>query len=114
MVGPTKEGTDLLIAQDPNAYWNTSCNCVKGSDPKYSTSPRIRVLPLYDPMVYEEGQQSGKSGPQLKIVNYLGFFVEGITGAGQVTGRITPISGKVAGTGTPPVGAFPMAILIVK
>ena len=114
MVGPTKEGTDMLIAQDPNAYWNTSCNCVKGSDPKYGTSPRIRVLPLYDPMIYETGQQTGKSGPQLKIVNYLGFFVEGVTGAGQVTGRITPISGKVSGTGTPPVGAFPMAILIVK
>jgi hypothetical protein len=85
-----------------------------GSDPKYATSPRIRVLPLYDPMKYEKGQQTGKSGPQLTIVNYLGFFIEDITGAGQVTGRISPISGKVAGNGPAPIGAFPMAIVIVK
>jgi Flp pilus assembly protein TadG len=114
MVGPTKQGTDDLIALDPNAHWDLGCNCVKGSDPKYATSPRIRVLPLYDPMIYETGQQTGKSGPQLKIVNYLGFFIEDITGAGEVTGRISPISGKVAGNGPAPIGAFPMAVVIVK
>jgi hypothetical protein len=112
MVGPTKQGTDDLIAKDPGAHWDLSCNCVKGS--AYATSPRIRVVPLYDPVKYENGQQSGKSGPQLQVVNYLGFFIEDITGAGQVTGRISPISGKVAGNGPAPIGAFPKAIVIVK
>jgi Flp pilus assembly protein TadG len=114
MVGPTKQGTDDLILLDPNAKWDTGCNCVVGSDPKYGVSPRIRAVPLYDPIKYEEGRQSGKSGPQLEVVNYLGFFIESVTGAGQVTGRISPISGKKVGNGPAPIGAFPRAIMIVK
>src|SRR5258708_15597304 len=86
MVRPTKQGTDDLVAKDPNAVWDTSCNCVKGS--AFSVSPRIRIVPLYDPAVYAQGKQTGKSGPQLQVVNYLGFFIEGVTGGGQVTGRI--------------------------
>src|SRR6266853_1003120 len=30
MVGPTQQGTDTLTASDPRAYWDTTCNCVKG------------------------------------------------------------------------------------
>ncbi len=112
MVGPTKQGTDDLIAQDPGAHWDTTCNCVKGS--AYGTSPRIRIAPLYDPAIYEAGKQTGKANPQLKVVNYLGFFVESITGAGDVTGRIIPVAGKVAANGPAANGAFPRAIMIVK
>src|SRR5712692_1498057 len=100
MVGPTQQGTNDLIAQDPNAYWDASCNCVKGS--AFPVSPRIRIVPLYDPVVYAQGRQSGKSGPQLQVVNYLGFFIESMSGGNQVTGRITPILGKIFGNNGSP------------
>jgi hypothetical protein len=110
MVGPTKDGVDALVAQDSSAYWDTGCNCVMGS--AYAKSPRIAVIPLYNPMLYAQGQQSGKSQPQLQVANYLGFFIEGIDGSGNVTGRVTPVSGIISGA--PTIAAFPMAIRIVN
>jgi hypothetical protein len=112
MVGPTKQGTDDLVAQDPNAYWDTTCECVKGS--AYGTSPRVRVVPLYNPDVYANGQQTGKSGPQLQVTNYLGFFVEGVNGAGDVTGRITPIGGLFKNGLPSATNAFPKVIRLVQ
>jgi hypothetical protein len=114
MNGPTQQGANDLIALDPNAHWNTICNCVVGS--AYPVSPRIRVVPLYDPVKYTEGQHTGKSQPDLQVVNYLGFFVEDVNGGGEVMGRITPITGRVrtsGGSGTP-IGAFAQAIMLVK
>jgi len=112
MVGPTGQGINDLLAKDPGAHWDLSCNCVTGS--AYGSSPRIRVVPLYDPVAYAKGQQSGKSQPVLNVVNYLGFFIEGMDGAGQVTGRITPILGKKLGNGPSSAGSFIRAIMIVK
>src|SRR5262249_5518254 len=65
MVGPTKSGVDDLVAKDPTAYWDDTCKCVMNSAGKDPGSPRIGKVPLYNPMVYAQGQQSGKSGPQL-------------------------------------------------
>ena len=111
MVGPTAQGTADLVAKDPNAYWDTSCNCVKGS--AFGKSPRIAIVPLYDPMYYETGKHNGNNA-SLKVANYLGFFIEGMQSQ-QVVGRITPISGLVkGGGGSIPTGAFPMAIRLVQ
>jgi Flp pilus assembly protein TadG len=116
MVGPTRQGTDQLIAQDPNAYWDTSCNggagCVKGS--AFGTSPRIRPIPLYDPVIYAQDQQSGKSQPTLRVVNYLGFFIESVDSSGAVTGRITPIVGRINPNGPSATGGFARAIMLVQ
>jgi hypothetical protein len=71
-------------------------------------------LPLYDPAVYASGQQSGKSGPQLQVTNYLGIFVEGVSNGGDVTGRITSIGGLINNGLPSPTGAFPMAIRLVQ
>ncbi len=49
-----------------------------------------------------------------KVVNYLGFFMEEMQG-NEVKGRITPIGGILSGSGGPaPVGAFPVAIVLVR
>jgi Putative Flp pilus-assembly TadE/G-like len=112
MVGPTYEGMDLLMAADPYAHWDTTCNCVMGS--AYRASPRIRIVPLYNPVLYMEGQHSGKAHPELEVVNYLGFFIESYTAGGEITGRITPITGKIIPGGPPAVGAFAQAIMLVK
>jgi Flp pilus assembly protein TadG len=116
MVGPTKQGTQALIDQDPTAVWDQSCNkgkgCVKNS--AFKTSPRIRAIPLYDPVTYANDQHSGKSWPDLKVVNFLGFFIESVDGGGQVTGRVVPLLGKYS-KGTPSAtGGFAKAIMLVK
>lgn len=110
MVGPTEQGVDDLVAKDPNAYWDTNCNCVKGS--AFGVSPRVAIVPLYNPVLYAQGQQSGK-GATLNMANYMGFFIEGMNG-GNVMGRISPISGLVKGNGGPVTGAFPKVIRLVQ
>jgi hypothetical protein len=112
MSGPTAQGSTDLVGQDPNAYWDSGCNCVKGS--AYAKSPRIRAVPLYNPVRYSDGQHTGRSQPEFEVVNYLGFFVEEVNGGGEVIGRITPITGRISGRTGPQVGAFARAIMLVK
>jgi hypothetical protein len=71
-------------------------------------------VPLYNPVLYAQGQQSGKSQPQLQVVNYLGFFIESVDGAGQVTRRITPILGRITSQGGIASGAFARALMLVQ
>jgi hypothetical protein len=111
MVGPTREGTNDLVAQDPGAYWDTSCKCVRGS--AYGISPRVVVIPVYDPVAFANDQQQGK-GIKLTVVNYLGFFIEEMQG-NEVVGRVTPVSGLIDGDAGPaPAAAFPRAIRLVE
>ena len=120
MVGPTKQGMQDLIDLDPGAYWSSSCptspqGCVMGIDPKYGgKSPRVVVIPLYDPVEFALGPAHGKN-IVLTTVNYLGFFIEPLTGPGEVKGIITPIGGLLkGGAGAAPPGAFPRVIRLVQ
>ena len=111
MVGPTDQGVDDLLALDPDAYWDTTNNIpVSTKNP----SPRVVAIPLYDPVYYDTGKLNGRTA-DLKVANYLGFFIERRQG-NNVYGRITPISGLVkgAGFGPAPTGAFPKAIRLVE
>lgn len=111
MVGPTQSGVEQLKAQDPDAYWDKDCNCVKGS--AYPISPRIRPIPLYDPYHYETGKQQGRNA-DFRVANILGVFIEDFNGK-ELTARITPIAGHMADGGGPaPAGAFPVAIRIIR
>jgi Flp pilus assembly protein TadG len=111
MVGPTNQGVTDLINKDPGAYWDEGCLCVKGS--KFAKSPRVAVIPVYDPVYYEMGKQNS-SNASLKIANYIGFFLEEMQG-GEVIGRITPVAGLLdANAGPAPEGAFPMVIRLVQ
>lgn len=110
MVGPTRQGMDDLIARDPSAYWDTANNRVVST---IHPSPRIVALPLFDPVYYDSGRQNGRNA-DLKVVNYMGFFVERMQG-NDVVGRITPIGGLFKGNGGPaPVGAFAKVIVLVE
>ena len=113
MSGPTKQGVDALIAKDPTAQWDTVCNCIMRGGVQVTSSPRIGLIPLYDPNLYANGQQSGKANPQLQVTNILGFFVEGVTGSGDVTGRIVPAIGLLNGNG-PTTGGFARVIRLVQ
>jgi hypothetical protein len=112
MVGPTQQGVDLLKAGDDRAHWDNGCKCVK--DSRFRVSPRVRIVPLYDPTYFTEGQHTGKSQPNLRVVNYLGFFIEDFNANGDITGRIVPITGRVVPGDPVPTGAFAQAILLVK
>ena len=111
MVGPTQQGTDDLVAKDPDAMWDTGCNCVMRHGEKVFSSQRIGIVPLYDPYVYDTGKQTGNTAT-LQVSNFLGFFIEGMSG-NEVVGRIVPISGLALG-GPATGGAFPMAIRLVQ
>ncbi len=111
MMGPTIDGAWQLYYKDPNAYWDTSCNCVSGS--AYPTSPRVFPIPLYDPPYYDTGKRNGRYA-DLKVANWLGFFIEDIQG-NTLWGRITPIIGVIdKSAGPAPDGAFPVSIRLVK
>ena len=110
MTGPTADGVADLIAQDPNAYWDTSCNCVKGS--RYGLSPRIRPIPLYDPVHYENGKQEGRNA-DFEMVSFLGVFVVGMNGNALIA-RVHPISAEVNDGNPGPASSFAQAIRLVK
>ena len=110
MVGPTiarhrrsdREGSQCRLGYYDNKAVSTM-----------PPSPRVVAIPLYDPVYYDTGKQNGRNA-DLKVANYLGFFITGRSG-NNVYGRITPISGLVKGNGGPaPAGAFPKAIRLVE
>src|SRR5262249_15673016 len=101
------------IDLDRNAHWDTGCNCVVGSDPQYRVSPRVVIIPTYDPAIMAAGPQHG-ANINLKIVSFIGFFLEGMQGK-DVVGRVTPGSGVMDGNAGPgPNGIFPAVIRLVQ
>jgi len=111
MTGPTNQGIDDLIAQDPNAVWDANCNCVAGS--AFGSSPRVFPIPLFDPDYYQNGKVNGRNAT-LKVANWIGFFVVSRNG-NNVTGRITPILGVIdPNAGPAPDGAFSRALRLVQ
>jgi hypothetical protein len=110
MMGPTTTGVESLINQDPYARWDTGCSCVK--DSKFSHSPRIFPIPLYDPVYYAQGKANGRNA-DFKIANFLGFFVTRLVG-NNVYGRVTPITGVVKKGAPQQTNAFAKAIRLVE
>ena len=94
MTGPTTQGTQELIDKDPGAYWNSATQRVVTS--YQGQSPRIVVIPVFDPFVYEDGRQHGRV--DIKIANFVGFFIEALQG-NDVRGRVVPQAGLVSGNG---------------
>lgn len=93
MTGPTTQGVQELIAKDPGARWENG-EVVS----QFHPSPRIVVLPVFDPYIYEESRQHGRQ--DMKIANFVGFFIEDLQG-NSVLGRMVPALGLVRPTGGP-------------
>jgi hypothetical protein len=110
MIGPTIQGVEALIAQDPSAYWDTVNEVVRSP---LGRSPRVFPIPLYDPDFYQSGKVNGRNAT-LRVANWIGFFVED-TSSNEVYGRIVPIIGTIdPNAGPAPAGAFPKAIRLVE
>ena len=109
-VGETNQGIDDLMLKDPLAYYDTTRNKVVSPN---SPSPRVFPIPLFDPDYYQDGITHGRNA-SLRIVEYLGFFLEGRSG-NEVYGRIVPYLGVVTNSGGPaPADSFPKAIRLVQ
>lgn len=110
MVGPTVDGVEDLIAQDPTAYWDDDEERVKSP---LGRSPRIFPIPLYNPDAFQLGKMTGRNAT-LEMVGWIGFFVEDVSG-NEVYGRITPILGTIdRNAGPAPEGTFPRAVRLVE
>lgn len=111
--GPTVQGIEDLIAQDPNAQWDDTTNTVINSAFGEHKSPRIFPIPLYDPDYYQSGMENGRVA-SLKVANWIGFFVEYVGGYSDIHGRIIPIAGIYKQTLTGGTTAFPKTIRLVQ
>ena len=75
MIGPTGQGLEELIAQDPGAQWGADCECITGSAFGAGKSPRIGFIPLHDPRI---PLNSGKMA--IQIVKIIAVFFEQVQG----------------------------------
>jgi hypothetical protein len=80
--GQTVHGIGDLFASDPSAYWNTTTKkidggCTAAGNCPNGTSPRLVAIALFDPSAYDGSGCTGGTCTA-KIVNIVGFFLEGI------------------------------------
>ena len=109
MIGPTRQGVEAVIAQDPGAVWNENYQSLPsgrwgriegtGCSPNCATpsgfSPRLRPLPLFNPHAYDAGRESGRL--DIFLTRFAGFFIERMIG-NDVEGYLS-IAPAVAGGG---------------
>jgi hypothetical protein len=111
MMGPTISGLQALYDQDPTAIWvddATGGHYQSNMNP----SPRVFPIPLYNPEEYDLGKATGR-GATLIVANWLGFFLERISG-NQAYGRIFPITGASAATSPTPTTPLAYVIRLVQ
>jgi hypothetical protein len=100
MIGPTFQGIDELIAQDPNAVWETG----GVNSPTYGTglaSPRVVKVALFDPtQVTGSGMQSiefnnfalmfleGQQNPNAPVIGRFMYYVSGEGSNNATTGSL--------------------------
>ncbi|MGE5103074.1 MAG: pilus assembly protein TadG-related protein [Deltaproteobacteria bacterium] len=115
MIGPTSQGVQALIAQDPDATWDSTTKKVVGGCVQAGTcaqSPRVVAIPIFDTGAYYAGKLQGKT--VLNIVNILGFFIDQMQG-NDVVGYLTQAPGLVTGTAPfDPNSSFIKTVLLVR
>jgi len=109
MIGPTIQGLEALMDQDPNAYWD---DANKKYVSNLNPSPRVFPIPLYNPDEYDKGKINGRTAT-LVVSAWLGFFLENIQG-NEAYGRIFPITGVSAATSPTPTAPLAYVIRLVQ
>ena len=102
MLGPTRQGSEDLIALDGGAYWDGFANGIGGSNHgnNWEGSSRIAIIPVFDP-----SREFDPGNKPIEFTNFVGVFVESVTGSGgnqRVNGFILPVSGLAGGAATGP------------
>jgi len=83
MVGPTRQGLDDVFGADPDAVWDADSKAITGSrfsDPM--KSPRVALIPFYDP---SRPQMSGRN--TIFVYQLGAVFIESLDSHGNVSGR---------------------------
>ena len=124
MIGPTRQGVEGVIAQDPDAFWDTSYQgpsgrwgaiAGTGCSPNCATpsgfSPRLRPLPMFNPHAYDAGREAGRL--DVFLTRFAGFFIEEMVG-NDVRGFLS-IAPAVAGGGPlDDESAFLRTVILVR
>ncbi|MDX1578567.1 MAG: pilus assembly protein TadG-related protein [Gemmatimonadota bacterium] len=110
MIGPTAQGFNDLINQDPGAAYDPGLKCIvdqsnvgSGNAANCRGSPRLRPAPMFDPST---APASGKK--QVAISNFAGLFVDQVQGNNVYVifmgySGILPAAGTGGGGSTPPI-----------
>jgi len=106
MVGPTKHGMDELIAQDPGAHWDSGTQSIQGSG--FGVSPRIGLVPFFDPTL------PLGSDKVVTVMRIGAFFIESVTGGGDVTGRFIQVTNAGVPCGSGLGSALVKGIVLVE
>ena len=94
MSGPTTQGVEVLIANDPNAVWIEGATPAEGyiensiHGENWLKSKRIVPVGVIDIDWFLSQDPTGSNGV-LRLVNIFGFFIEGMGDVDDVTGTIT-------------------------
>jgi Flp pilus assembly protein TadG len=122
-IGPTVQGMDALIAQDPNAQWNAATDSVDNScAPECAPiSPRVVALAVFDTDAFQYSDATNDwsmcptGGSCVRVVNFLGFFVDQMQG-NDVIGYLVRYPGILSNkpTGVSAPSAFAVVITLVR
>ena len=86
VVGPTRQGVDYLMNDDPGYYWDKGKKRIRGGcmeKGECAKSSRLVAVGVFDPIVYKSNNQD-----VVKIVNLIGFFIDKIEN-NDVIGHLT-------------------------
>lgn len=110
-----------VVDRDPGATWNTSLNGGRGgieggcmAEGTCSLSPRVRPVPVYDPLDWAQRSGEGAGQTPLQITKVIGFFIERPVGE-NIVGRVMqyPSSFYEAGNG-PEAANFIVTLTLVR
>ena len=96
MQGPTRQGMQDLMAQDQGVYWTPDESGYPRGTLKGGMgydSPRLAMVPLFDPDIYMAGHQNGRiqaGNAELVVTKWAGIFFNGMSG-NTVMGHLMPI-----------------------
>lgn len=86
------------VAQDTVATWNglpprIQNSCAVSNPPCAMMSPRLVALPLFDVDLFETSRHTGT--PVIRIVNFVGFFINQVTGSTSIQGYLATYPGHI-------------------
>jgi len=122
MVGPTKQGMQALYDQDPLAYWDPLASGGAGAPAggcmaagTCVQSPRVVAVSVFNPDTWDAGRSVGAGNTTITVTNILGFFLESISGGGDVTGYFTYYPSVASGSSTlSESSAFLRTVILVR
>lgn len=123
MIGPTRQGVQGLIDQDPTAYWDASANGGRGAPAggcmasgACRRSPRLVAVPVFNVDAFQAYLAANGAGATipLQIVKIIGLWLEGFQG-NNVIGYLTHYpTTSLTGPPLPGPSSWASTIILVR